>query len=205
MQPAPQPAPVAAGAPATAVLVMVDGGRYTVVDPLVLGMHRTDLLRALQQDGIFAKALAGVMLDRCIVTVAASASEEEPSDAEVAASRELKGAATLSRLAAVMLASDEHSAAAAAAGDKPFYLYGACTGQGAGAARALPAPLRPTWAGLCAPWTACSSARRWEVTRHLWRHFWRNSCRPASRTRPPTACARCSRRRCRGRSSCTAP
>ena len=54
----------------------------------------------------------------------------------MAASRELKGAATLSRLAAVMLASDEHSAAAAAGG-RPFYLY-VRVHFGGGGGRALP-------------------------------------------------------------------
>ena len=54
--PAPAPAAVAAAAgaaiasPPVLVLVMVDGGQYVVVAPLVLRMHRTDLLKALRRD-----------------------------------------------------------------------------------------------------------------------------------------------------------
>jgi len=119
---APAPAPAA-------VLIMVEGGQYRelagVATDAVLEMRVTALLNALQQDGIFAKALAGVMLDRCTVTVATSASEEAPSAAEEAASRALKGAVTLGRLAAGTLAADElaPAAAAAVAGGRPYYLY----------------------------------------------------------------------------------
>jgi len=100
---------------------MVDGGHYTVLDTHhALYMHRTALLKALQQDGIFTAALAGVMLDRCAVTVAASASKRTPSAAEVAAGCSLLGAVTLSELVADEFAT---TAAAAAAGGWPYYLY----------------------------------------------------------------------------------
>jgi hypothetical protein len=103
---------------------MVDGGQYTVVDRSALRMHRTELLKALAH-GDFAEQLAGVVLTQCTVTVAASASEEAPSAAEEAASRALKGAVTLGRLAAGTLAADElaPAAAAAVAGGRPYYLY----------------------------------------------------------------------------------
>ena len=111
MEPAVPPAP----AP-EAVLIMVDRGRYRrlggVAPGAVLDMDVTALLEELQRDRIFATALTGVMLDRCAVTVAASASKKAPSTAEVDASCELLGAVTLGELAAEM-----------PAGGGPYYLY----------------------------------------------------------------------------------
>ena len=90
----------------------------------VLGMDVTELLKALQQDAAFATTMTGVVLDRCTVTVAASASEEAPSAAEAAARRHLRGAVTLRRLAAGVLAADKRAPAAlAAAASEPYYLY----------------------------------------------------------------------------------
>ena len=127
-QPAPvaAPAAVAAPVPAAAVLVMVDGGQYRrlgVATDAVLRMDVTELLDALRRDRDFSKALAGVRLDRCAVTVAASASEEAPSAAEEAARRALQGVVTLRRLGAGVMAADERAKAAAVAGGDPYYLY----------------------------------------------------------------------------------
>ena len=123
--PAPVAAPAAAVAP-EAVLVMVDGGQYRelygVATDALLRMGVTELLITLRQDREFAEQLAGVVLNKCRVTVAVSASEEAPSAAEEATGRELKGVVSLHRLAAAVLAAEEQ-AAAAAAGGRPFYLY----------------------------------------------------------------------------------
>jgi hypothetical protein len=121
-QPAPVPAAVAAPVPAAAVLIMVDGGQYrelvSVATDAVLDMRVSALLNALQHDGIFATALAGVRLDQCAVTVAASASKRAPSAAELAARCALQGAVTLGELAA-----EELATMVAVTGDDPYYLY----------------------------------------------------------------------------------
>ena len=120
-QPAPVPAAVAAPVPAAAVLVRVDGGHYRrlgVTTDAVLRMDVTELLDALRRDRDFAKALAGVRLDQCAVTVAASASKRVPSAAELAARCTLQGAVTLGELAA-----EELATMVAVTGDDPYYLY----------------------------------------------------------------------------------
>lgn len=64
-----------------------------------------------------------MLLNKCTVTVAASASKMAPSAAEEAARRDLLGAVTLSELAAGVLAADKRAPAAGAAASEPYYLY----------------------------------------------------------------------------------
>lgn len=88
-----------------AILVAVgEDGLYAPIQSpeLILALCRSSLVRALSQDVQFQDELLGVTLNKCAVTVCASASETKPTKAEVAASRELEGAITLSRLAAGM-------------------------------------------------------------------------------------------------------
>jgi hypothetical protein len=94
---APTAAPTLATCP---VLFKVGaGGPYSLVKiPDVMGMDRMSLLKALKHDDAFEDELKGVALSRCTVQVCASASDEEPSTAEEAAARELRGVKALSAL-----------------------------------------------------------------------------------------------------------
>lgn len=92
-------------AAARAVLVKVgDAGRYSLVTyDALMAMDAMSLLKALRRDEGFALDLAGVSLQRCIVEVCASASDEKPSPDEAKSAVPLEGAKTLGVLAATAL------------------------------------------------------------------------------------------------------
>ena len=95
------------------VLVKVGNGQYCLVKLDLAGMDRTSLLKALKHDEGFSRSL-DVALDQCILTVCASASEDEPTASEAAAACKLQGTKTLGTSAAWT------AAAAAAAGANVF-------------------------------------------------------------------------------------
>ena len=189
MEPAVPPAP----AP-EAVLIMVDRGRYRrlggVAPGAVLDMDVTALLEELRRDRNYAEELKGEVPNRCTVTVAASASEAKPTNAEVEASRELEGAITLGRLAA---------GTPAAAGGGPYYLYvrvhlptraGARAGGGGEAAHReyavtvrAPTPPHPPSSSSSSSSFHDAAAQR---ARTLTRHTHALACTRASPPRVPT-------------------
>ena len=87
------------------VLVKVGEGLWsdTIIDDAALeGMRRMALLELLASRRAFALSLQGVPLDKCAVRVCASASDDEPSEAELRSALELKGAKALGALATGM-------------------------------------------------------------------------------------------------------
>ena len=84
-------------------LVKVGNGKYLTFDDgagVLMSMSSGALLKALKHDEAFEVKLRDVALDDCTVRVCASASDEEPSEAEVRGAHELKGAKKLGDLPA---------------------------------------------------------------------------------------------------------
>ena len=85
-----------------AVLVKVGAGLWSLVKTDLAMADRVSLLEALAATRAFEVSLQGVPLDKCAIRVCASASDEEPSEAEAGSALELKGAKTLGALATGM-------------------------------------------------------------------------------------------------------
>ena len=81
-----------------AVLVKVGDGRWRTVDFDVMPLNGGTLLKALKQDEIFKDSFGVARLDKCDVTVFASASKKGPSASEEGGAEELTGAETLGSL-----------------------------------------------------------------------------------------------------------
>ena len=83
-------------------LVKVGDGKYLTFDGagVLMSMSSGTLLNALKHDEAFEVELRDVPLSMCTVRVCASASDEEPSEAEVRGAHELKGAKKLGDLPA---------------------------------------------------------------------------------------------------------
>ena len=84
------------------MLVKVGDGLWSLVKMDLIAADRMSLLKALKHDEAFEVELRDVPLSMCTVRVCASASDEEPSEAEVRGANELKGAKKLGDLAAGM-------------------------------------------------------------------------------------------------------
>ena len=98
-----------------AVLIQVGDGRPLPFEHTsLMKLNVGTLLEALAASRGFAVELRNVPLSKCVLTVCATASEDEPTAAEAAAACELKGTRTLGALAAGMVA------ATAAAGTNLF-------------------------------------------------------------------------------------
>ena len=87
------------------VLVKVGDGLWSLVKIDLIAADRMSLLEALAGTRAFDVKLRDVALDECTVLVCASASDEEPSEAEARSALELKGAKPLSALAASLVGS----------------------------------------------------------------------------------------------------
>ena len=86
-------------------LVKVGNGKYLTFDDgagVLMSMSSGALFEALAGTRAFEVKLRDVALDDCTVRVCASASDEEPSEAEMRGAHELKGAKKLGGLAAGM-------------------------------------------------------------------------------------------------------
>ena len=84
-------------------LVKVGDGKYLTFDDgagVLMSMSSGALLEALAGTRAFEVELRDVPLSMCTVRVCASASDEEPSEAEMRGAHELKGAKKLGDLAA---------------------------------------------------------------------------------------------------------
>ena len=90
-----------------AVLVKVGGGQWlTFAHDNVQKLDASALLKALKRDEVFSVKLRDVALDDCIVSVFASASKKELSDAEASVKRKLEGAETLDEVVGPMITAE---------------------------------------------------------------------------------------------------